>query len=473
MKFFLTITLLFAAVSIGAQSRRVAPQATPQGQSSTVGQDVTVKAMFDEANGYNKAKFAEYEAKKVPFSERLRLQTEQEQKQLAAKYAAIAAVRTNLAGEDLYYIGLLHWMAANLDGANDAFRKYLAASDVAPERSQTARTTIAIVAAKRKSFDDALSFLAEYKKNVPVRQSDVLRIEVELAKAYTAEKKMTGAVPHAAEAYRLARAIVVDGGVSQRGLDEALDTGMVLFEAHRALGSVKEADDTLADLRKTAGIIGSPSLFAYAADKLIAYMIESGRKPAAMELYLDILIQAGKEMPSNPAQDQTIRLLKKREKQYKLLGELAPELDSIDQWFPGKPKTFQSLRGKVVLLDFWATWCGPCFDAFPSLAEWHRDLAGDGLVVLGVTRYYGHADGSPMDNPTEIAFLKRFKDTHGLPYDFVVVKDNASQQLYAATGLPTAVLIDRKGVIRYIESGTNPTRIEELRAVMLKLLAEK
>ena len=119
------------------------------------------------------------------------------------------------------------------------------------------------------------------------------------------------------------------------------------------------------------------------------------------------------------------------------------------------------------------TWCGPCFDAFPSLAEWHRDHAADGLTILGVTRYYGQGEGLPLDNPNEVLFLKRFKEKHGLAYDFVVANDQSSQFLYAATGLPTVVLIDRKGVIRYIESGTNPTRVEELRTVMLRLLAEK
>jgi peroxiredoxin len=79
----------------------------------------------------------------------------------------------------------------------------------------------------------------------------------------------------------------------------------------------------------------------------------------------------------------------------------------------------------------------------------------------------------PADHPNEIAFLKRFKEKYDLGYDFAVADDQQTQNLYAATSLPTTVLIDRKGVIRYIESGTNPTRIEELRAMVIKLLAEK
>src|SRR5687767_5916481 len=113
MRFLLISFLLISTIPSLAQSRRVSPSATPTVPG--IAADLTVKQMFDEANAYSKTKFAEFEEKKITYSERLRLQTEREQKQLAAKYATYASTRADLTSEDFYYAGLLHWIADNLE----------------------------------------------------------------------------------------------------------------------------------------------------------------------------------------------------------------------------------------------------------------------------------------------------------------------------------------------------------------------
>lgn len=469
---FLLILVLLAAGAF-AQSGRTSPDPTPEERGAAVPlNEKTVKEMFDEANGYLHQKFAEFEEKKISYSDALRERTVREQRQLAAKYAAAAATR-QLEEEDFYYAGLLHWIAENMEGTVEKLSAFITAEGAPMGRLQAARSILAIASAKLKKMSDAESFLAAYLKEEPTKPRERARMEGEIAKGYLAMKQFAAAAPHAERAYRLTKVMLFEKGSDSSSFDEVIDTGLLVFESHRGAGEASTADAALEDLRKTAALSGSPRLYFYAADKLITYRIETGRKPLALETYSAILAQAVRDIPEKAAQADVLQRLKKREKHYRILGEPAFEMVGVDKWFPGQPRSISSLRGKVILLDFWATWCGPCFDAFPHLAEWNRELASEGLVILGVTRYYGQADGLPAEPASELQFLEAFREKEGLFYDIVVASDQRTQIQYGATALPTAVLIDRKGIIRFIEPGTSSARIEEMREMILKLLAEK
>ncbi|MEP7038756.1 MAG: TlpA disulfide reductase family protein [Acidobacteriota bacterium] len=473
----LFLFLLFLTLSIGvlAQSRRVNPNAPQPATTAAIGamNELTAEQLFNEANTFAKNKFAEFELQKKPFSDDLYKRTLLEQKQLAAKYATVVSQRENLAGEDFYYLGMLNWLAENVDNAAEVFQKFLATENPAVEKAQTARSIVVVIAARRKNFDEAEKNLAEYLKISPVKLSEHAKIESELAKSYQAESDFAKAAPHAEEAYSATKAVFKSLSSRAKGLDQLLDSGMTVFDIYKAEGKQKEAENALDDLRKTAALFESSNLYYYTVDQNIRYLIETNRKPLALQMYSAALSQASKDFSVKPLQEDVVRRLKKREKHYRLLGETAPELTDIDQWFPGQPQTLAGMRGKVVMLDFWATWCGPCLTAFPSLIEWQQTFQKDGFEILGVTRYFGQAEGFSVDKPTEINFLQRFQKVQRLPYDFVVAKDNTNQIVYGATAIPTAVLIDRKGIIRYIDTGSSSTREEEIREMIVKLLAEK
>ena len=100
-----------------------------------------------------------------------------------------------------------------------------------------------------------------------------------------------------------------------------------------------------------------------------------------------------------------------------------------------------ALAGKVVLVDFWASWCGPCKASFPVMADLHRRYAGRGLVILAVS----------VDE--QKAAMDRFVKKHAAP--FTVLRD-ATQKLAAAVNartMPTAFLLDAEGRVRFVHSG--------------------
>ena len=470
MHWFLVILILLAFVTAPAQSGRSLTEPLAE---SAGGAEKSVRELFNEANSYVRTKVDEFEAKKVPFSDSLLAATQREQRQLAAKHAAAAGMRKDLEGDDYYFLGMLHWIAENLDGTIDSLAKFIAVPDISKERLQTARSISIVALAKQNKVEQAETLLADYRQVGMPKLTEVARMGAELAKAYQKKRDFQRMIPHAQTAYDSSKALLKEVPSRARGLDEILDAGMLLYEAFRDTGDLRRADAALDDMRATAASVGSPSFYYYAVDQKIKYMIETRRKPEALAFYETSKLAVLKDLAVKSAQNDVLSRLKKRERHYLLLGETPPEMPDIDQWFPGTPTTLAQLKGKVVLLDFWATWCGPCFEAFPHLIEWHEQFADDGLVILGITRYYGPNGGMPIENPAEIEELKRFRQKQKLPYDFVVGKGQGIQLLYGGTTLPTAVLIDRKGVIRYIESGTSPSRLNQMREMLFKLMAEK
>ena len=106
--------------------------------------------------------------------------------------------------------------------------------------------------------------------------------------------------------------------------------------------------------------------------------------------------------------------------------------------FDGTEVHSDDLRGKVVVLNFWATWCGPCKLEMPSLQSLHEDRADDGVVVLGLSTDVGDPD------PVE-AFLRE----RGITYP-VGRATNAHRQAFGGIrGIPTTFLIDRNGVVQH------------------------
>jgi thiol-disulfide isomerase/thioredoxin len=479
---FSGILILCLASIAFAQARRVPPPRTTSAASSpnsttdssassaTNEASKNGAALYEDANTYAKRKFEDYERRKVPYNDELRQTTQREQRQLAARYAAQLATQ-NLSGDDLYYLGMLQLLATNTDGAGEAMRKYLASGEKDAEKAQTARSIAAVTAARRKNFDDAETLLKEYLKNAPVKVSERVLIESEMAENYIAARQTDRAAFHAEAALLAAKPALSDPALNKRLVKDVYELATKLFEIHAAAGANQKADEVLEDLRETGALVNQPDLYWLATDKLITFMIESGRKPEALQK-----VKAAKDSLETAFRDagsraRVLAFFRKREPQYKLLGEVAPEL-TADKWLgEAGAQSPAGLRGKVVLLDFWAHWCEPCYAAFPNLSEWYKTYSGQGFEIVGVTRYYGSAEGFGADIETEFTFLQKIKRTQRLPYPFAVAKGLVNHNRFSVESLPTGILIDKKGIVRYVGTGSDHAD-EEMEKMIKKLLSE-
>lgn len=165
-----------------------------------------------------------------------------------------------------------------------------------------------------------------------------------------------------------------------------------------------------------------------------------------------------------------------------MVGKPAPEFD-YGTTAHGETITAESLRGKVILVDFWAVWCGPCIATFPHLNSLHDEFHDAGLEIVGVTRQYnyewndeqGRASRSMEEVPleAELAMLEKFMDSHELRHSTVVVPgESRMHSNFGVTGIPHAVVIDRAGIVRLIKVGSGEANAAAIHDEIARLVKQ-
>ncbi len=145
--------------------------------------------------------------------------------------------------------------------------------------------------------------------------------------------------------------------------------------------------------------------------------------------------------------------------QIALIGSPAPEF-AVKEWMIGPPTTLADLKGKVTLLEFWATWCKPCEQMFPKLKDLHENHGVRGLVVVALTRFFLAYGGTEQAQLEELTLIRSFVENHGIEFRIGVSEDEHTQTLFGAIALPIIVLIDRHGIVRLITSSTEDERFK-------------
>lgn len=123
------------------------------------------------------------------------------------------------------------------------------------------------------------------------------------------------------------------------------------------------------------------------------------------------------------------------------------------------PDTVAKARGKVLLIDFWETACGPCRATVPQLAKWQKAMQAQGLEVLGVT-------------PDDVGLASKAAQALGMNYAVASDTTGGLRTAYGVRAVPTLFLVDKKGVIRDVYVGFDPQRHAEIEKQLKALLAE-
>jgi thiol-disulfide isomerase/thioredoxin len=203
-------------------------------------------------------------------------------------------------------------------------------------------------------------------------------------------------------------------------------------------------------------------------------MLQDGILDAA---YLG-LVSFKKKYPDSPWKASVSHIIGTIETEFPLLLKEAPELE-VAEWVVPLPQKgsgtvvpatplppLKSLRGKVVLIEFWASWSPPCRETAPLLLQWHESYSGRDLVVIGIT-----ACDSKTANVQKIENVCKFVEDNRIKYSIGIEGGNrATSRKYGVALIPCAFLVDRAGKVRW---QGNTARKENVETMIQKLLQER
>ena len=398
--------------------------------------------MYLDVDGYVNAKIREMrqQGKRVTYDDQQTL--EERKKTLAKNYANLAASNPDLKGEDLYYLGMLLFIGEDINRSYPVMKSFLSQypADAKGELVQLARTYCLIMAAKKKRSDEAESYYQAWVSSEPFVKTRQPMMENILAVALFKDQQYAKAIRYGQEAFDLLKTFQPKTIKDKRDIEQLYANMLeVLALSYKKDKKNDLALNILAEARARSFTIPSANLYREVMKFVESSSFSEKKLMQKIESYAT----------ANPA----------------------PELEMMD-WIGQEPIKFEELRGKVVLLDFWATWCGPCISTFPRLRGLHNKYKDKGLVIVGVTELYGNVDGKRMSKLEELSYLSEFKKKYELPYPFAIAEDGQDASKYGISAYPTTFLLDRRGVVRYIGIGSGGEEAYNLETMISKVIKE-
>ena len=153
-----------------------------------------------------------------------------------------------------------------------------------------------------------------------------------------------------------------------------------------------------------------------------------------------------------PSPDEVMRM--------DLVGAPAPPVGNVVSVAGTVPRALSDLRGRVLIVDFWATWCVPCRIVMPELSQLQARYGAQGLTVLGLS----------SEEASDVLAYVRKQPPH---YAVGIDSDAETARRYGVTSLPTVVVVDRQGTVRDVVIGYDPDGHTRMEATVRKLLEER
>jgi len=335
-------------------------------------------------------------------------------------------------GEELLSLGTLYFFAQQYVAAVEAFQSFLRATEIG---SGTAEARVQLVRAliELDRVDDAATALAEMER-VERGGLEMMAVRVtahrDIAIALRDRQQYEKAAKQATGGFEIGRRIPA-GDYLQPQLREARD-----FDTARLAAIAVDLLERVGQKKVAEEIAGRWRLG------------ERDRPPQAKLIYETELASA------------------------RLVGRPVPEL-AAKHWLDSSPLTLGALRGKVILLHFWAMWNSASAAQFPRLREWETTYSDRGLNVIGVTRLYGRSDTEDgLSAKQELQSLESFKRKQQVAFPFAVAgqDDITDEERFGVAALPMVILVDRQGRVRQIRRGGSEYR--KLARQIDKLIAE-
>jgi len=199
----------------------------------------------------------------------------------------------------------------------------------------------------------------------------------------------------------------------------------------------------------------------------------------------DIIAERNKNIPADEKEskeytrttksyESLVRAMQSGLSRINIINAQAPGFN-FTHFFNTEPVSLEGLKGKVVLIDFWATWCGPCIGTFPELRELQEKYKDKDLFILGVTGFQGSVTNHGKDRVTdlsqeeELALMPEFYEYQNVTWPIAFSDRSCFDLEYGITGIPTSVIIDKMGIIRLF---THPANKDEIITLVDKLLDE-